>query len=154
MTDKERYERAMRQDFPRDFVDDDYLDALEEVLCGKSCLTTNTACRMPKSGGDKKMSKKYGTDKQQAAFNAGYGYGHGKANKRVQVQPENQAAFRDGVNVARSKFGKPKIPKESQPERTVQDKIKYYSSRIDDPNLSARQRAWAVMRLQQLAKSK
>ena len=25
MTDKERYERAMRQDFPRDFVDDDYL---------------------------------------------------------------------------------------------------------------------------------
>lgn len=100
------------------------------------------------------MSKKYGTDKQQAAFYAGYGYGHGKANKRVQVQPENQAAFVDGVNVARSKFGKPKIPKESQHERTVQDKVKYYSGRIDDSNLSARQRAWAVTRLQQLAKSK
>ena len=99
------------------------------------------------------MSKKYGTDQQRAAYNAGIGYGHGKANKRVQVQPENQAAFRDGVNSARSKFGKQKT-KSAQPERTVQDKVKYYSGRIDDPNLSARQRSWAVTRLQQLAKSK
>ena len=46
-----------------------------------------TASRMPKSGGDKKMSKKYGTDKQQAAFNAGYGYGHeiGRASCRERV---------------------------------------------------------------------
>ncbi len=100
------------------------------------------------------MSKKYGTEQQTAAFNAGIGYGHGKANKRVKVQPENQSAFRDGVDTARSMFGKPKSKMQQQPERTVQDKVKYYSGRIDDPNLTARQRAWAVTRLQQLAKSK
>ena len=112
---------------------------------------TTTACRMPKSGGAKKMAKKYGTDKQQAAYNAGYGYGHGKMNKRVQVQPENQAAFRDGVSDARGKLGKPK-PQTAKIERTVADKIQHYSGRIDDKSLTQGQRNYAVRRLQQLAK--
>lgn len=106
---------------------------------------------MPKSGGVKKMAKKYGTDKQQAAYNAGYGYGHGKMNKRVQVQPENQAAFRDGVSDARGKLGKPK-PQTAKIERTVADKVQYFSGRIDDKSLTQGQRNYAVKRLQQLAK--
>lgn len=97
------------------------------------------------------MSKKYGTDQQQAAYNAGYGYGHGKANKRVQVQPENQAAFRDGVNSARSKFGK---ANKEKPRFSREDKIEYFTDRINDQSITQGQRNYAIKRLQQFAKSK
>lgn len=98
------------------------------------------------------MAKKFGTAQQEAAFNAGIGYGHGKANKRVEVQPENQAAFRDGVNAARNRLGRNQL-KSSKSEFTREEKIKHYTKRIDDPKLSERQRSYAVRRLQELANS-
>lgn len=98
------------------------------------------------------MAKKYGTAQQESAFSAGFGYEHGKAKKRVEVQPENQAAFRDGVNAARNRLGRNKS-QSSKSQFTREDKIKHYTKRIDDPKLSERQRSYAVRRLQELANS-
>ncbi len=56
---EERYSHVMRQDYPKDFIDDewDFIEAL--ASCGKSSKkTTTTACRMPKSGGVKTMAQK------------------------------------------------------------------------------------------------
>ncbi len=62
MTDKERYERAMRHDFPKDFAEDDeFTAALLDWSEGNTRHKpnySNTACRMPKSGGERKMANK------------------------------------------------------------------------------------------------
>lgn len=100
MTDKERYERAMRQDFPKDFVSDDEWDFIEAMASCKGDGVKNKstmACRMPKSGGDKNMA-------------------------RQQVQQE----------------------------WSVADKIKHYSGRVNDPNLTEGQRSHAQRRLNSL----
>ena len=59
MTDRERYMRAMRHDFPKDFAEDDpFLLAMEESSDIHARMREkNTAGRMPKSGGDKNMAK-------------------------------------------------------------------------------------------------
>ena len=90
------------------------------------------------------------TDEQRAAYNAGIGYGYGKANKRVPVQDANKDSFRAGNDRARKKLGKP--VSDTKPPRSDLDKIKYYSGRIDDMSLRKGQRDYAVKRLQELAK--
>lgn len=60
MTDKKCYERAMRQDFPKDFVSDDEWDYIESLASCKGDGVKNksiTVCRIPKSGGDKYMAR-------------------------------------------------------------------------------------------------
>ncbi|MDE6294111.1 MAG: hypothetical protein K2L88_05780 [Clostridiales bacterium] len=57
---KKRYELAMRQDFPKDFVSDDEWDFIESMAAAKGDGVKNksiTACRMPKSGGVKNMAR-------------------------------------------------------------------------------------------------
>ena len=90
------------------------------------------------------------TDAQRAAFNAGIGYGYGKANKRIPIHDENKESFREGNKRARKQLGKP--VSDTKPPRSDHDKIKYYSGRIDDMSLRQGQRDWAVKRLQELAK--
>lgn len=98
------------------------------------------------------MAKKYDTAEQDAAFGSGVGYAHGKANKLVKVKPENQAAFRDGVECGRKMLGVSAKPKaKAEKPKSREDKIRYYSGRIDDPSLTARQQSWAVKRLHELA---
>lgn len=101
MTDKERYERAMRHDFPNDFVPDDEWDFIEAMASCRGDGVKNksiTAGRMPKSGGVKNMAKQK-TDNQQFSFD---------------------------------------------------DKVKHYSGRVNDPNLTEGQRKHAERRLRQL----
>ncbi len=93
------------------------------------------------------------TDGQKAAYHAGYGYGCGKANKRVDVKPENQESFRNGVKRARGMVSKGKTarPTSSGAEHTDADKLKYYSARVKDKSLSQGQRDWAAKRIAALA---
>ena len=90
------------------------------------------------------------TDAQRAAFNAGIGYGYGKANKRIPIHDENKESFREDHHRARKQLGKP--VSDTKPQRSDLDKIKYYSGRIDDQSLTRGQRNYAVRRLQELSK--
>lgn len=92
------------------------------------------------------MAKKY-TDEQNRAYGAGVGYATAKKGGRVPVKDENKESFRKGLEQVRGK------KKATKSEKTREDKIKYYSSRIDDPKLSKGQRDWAVKRLGDLANS-
>lgn len=90
------------------------------------------------------------TDAQRAAFNAGIGYGYGKANKRIPIHDENKDSFREGNKRARKQLGKP--VSDTKPPRSDLDKIKYYSGRVADQSLTQGQRDWAVKSLQRLTK--
>lgn len=90
------------------------------------------------------------TDAQRAAYNAGIGYGYGKANKRMPVHDANKDSFREGNKKARKKLGKPVAT--DKPKFSDKQKIEYYSGRIDDMSLRQGQRDHAVRRLQELAK--
>lgn len=68
MTDKQRYERAMRHDYPQDFIPDDEWDFIEAMASCKgdgvkNKKVTTTASRMPKSGGVKNMAKQNKSDR-------------------------------------------------------------------------------------------
>lgn len=89
------------------------------------------------------------TDAQRAAFNAGIGYGYGKANKRIPIQDENKDSFREGNARARKKLGKPVA--QEKPAHSREDKIRYYSGRVADQSLTQGQRDWAVKSLQRLS---
>lgn len=90
------------------------------------------------------------TDAQRAAYNAGIGYGYGKANKRIPIQDENKDSFREGNKKARKKLSKP--VSDTKPQRSDHDKIKYYSGRVDNQSLTQGQRNYAVKRLKELVK--
>ncbi len=120
MTDKERYERVMRQDFPRDFVDDAYLDAWEKVLCGKSCSTTTTACRMPKSGGAKKMAN---TNNASHSYDDKVAYFKGRVDDVSLTAGQRRYAANRLLSLCRD--NKPKVkacPQSSAPIPTSTDK--------------------------------
>lgn len=66
MTDKQRYERAMRHDYPQDFISDDEWDFIEAMASCKGDGVKNkkvitTASCMPKSGGVKNMAVRVST---------------------------------------------------------------------------------------------
>jgi hypothetical protein len=90
------------------------------------------------------------TDEQRAAYNAGIGYGYGKANKRVPIREDNKDSFRAGNDRARKKLGKPVA--QEKPPHSREEKIQYYSGRVADPKLTKGQRDWAVKSLQRLTK--
>lgn len=90
------------------------------------------------------------TDAQRAAFNAGIGYGYGKANKRIPIHDENKESFREGNKRARKQLGKPVA--QEKPPHSREEKIRYYSGRVADSTLTKGQRDWAVKSLQRLTK--
>ncbi len=90
--------------------------------------------------------KQYTTESQNAAYNAGIGYGYGKANKRVPVKDENKDAFRDGVKCSRQHGSQ----SSNNLPHTDADKIAHYARRVNDEKLSSRQRSWAAKRISEL----
>ncbi len=89
------------------------------------------------------------TDEQRAAYNAGIGYGYGKANKRVPISEDNKDSFREGNKKARKELGKPVA--QEKPPHSREEKIRYYSGRVADSTLTKGQRDWAVKSLQRLS---
>lgn len=97
------------------------------------------------------------TEAQNAAFNAGIGYGAAKSGKRVPVRDENKDSFRNGVqkgkhltDKSRLATTKPTSAAASKAENSDSDKLKYYSGRVNDMSLSKRQRSWAAKRVSEL----